>query len=153
MNNDLDHIILKEELQQSETFGEQYKELLEVNETLAFNNPLFEDLEEVMNSINLKHSEINEFQRKMLYSIFNAFNDVRHKIDPKRLKSFEHCFNNDNELLLFRSTTNGLINIIINPEDCIAFSYIPNTVSEKRVFYFIEQDGDFETLAYNFLSH
>ena len=91
------------------------------------------------------------FQKEMLNSIYNEFNNIRINIDPNRLKPFQHYFNEDNELLLYRETDKGLINIIINPEDCVAYSFIPNT-DEKRKFYFIHQDGDFETLAYDFFS-
>ena len=153
MKNNFDHIILKEELKQSVTFGTQYEDLLDLSETTAFNNPLFEDIKEVMNNIILKHEGLNDFHKSMLYLIFDAFNTVRHKIDPKRLKPFDNAFNNDSELLLFRKSESGLTNIIINPDDCIAFSYIPNSSAEKRIFYFLEQNGDFEKLAYDFLSH
>lgn len=88
----------------------------------------------------------------MLHKIFAEFNNIRTTIDPKRLKSFDHHLNEDDELLLFRESENGLINIIINPEDCIAFSFISND-DQQRKFYFLDENGDFETLAYNFFSN
>ena len=152
MNPTFEHIILKTELSQSEAFGSLYKELFETRESPAFNNPLVEDLTELLNGILLKHDTLTDFQKGILDQIFNEFNNIRLSIDPKRLKSFEHYFNVDNELLLYRETEKGLINIIINPEDCIAFSYIPNN-DEQRQLYFVHQDGDFEKLTYDFFSH
>lgn len=147
-----EHIILKAELSQSDAFGSFYEELLDTNENPSYSNLLVEDVGELMESILLKYELLTDFQKEMLNKIFLEFNNIRTTIDPKRLKSFEHYLNEDNELLLYRETENGLINIIINPNECIAFSYIPNN-EENRQFYFINIDGDFETLAYNFFSH
>ena len=89
----------------------------------------------------------------MLNKIFDEFNNIRLTIDPNRLKSFQHNFTNDKELLLFRTTKRGLINIIINSDECIAFSFIPNNNDEQRKLYFIYEEGDFEKLAYDFFSN
>jgi len=152
MNTTFDHIILRTELVQSETFGDFYEEILDSNEGSSFCNPLIEDVSELLENILLKYESLTAFQKDVLYKIFSEFNHIRTTIDPKRLKSFTHDLNEDEELLLFRESENGLINIIINPEDCIAFSFIPNN-EQKRTFYFIDQNGDFETLAYNFFSN
>ncbi len=152
MNTTFEHIILKTELSQSDTFGNFYDNLLDANESSAFSNPLIEDVSELLNNILLKYDILTDFQKEILNKIFSEFNNIRTTIDPKRLKSFEHYLTADDEFLLYRETENGLINIILNPEDCLAFSFIPNN-GEKRQLYFIHQDGDFETLAYNFFSH
>jgi hypothetical protein len=152
MSTTFDYIILKTELSQSDAFGSFYDKLLENEEGSAFSNPLVEDISELLNNVFLKYDSLTEFQKEMLIKIFDEFNQIRTSIDPKRLKSFDHYLNTDDELLLYRETENGLINIIINPEDCIAFSFIPDN-SDQRQLYFIHQDGDFERLAYNFFSH
>ena len=152
MNTTFDHIILKTELTQSETFGSFYVDILDSNEGGSFCNLLVEDVEDLLENILLKYESLTPFQKSMLHKIFTEFNNIRTTIDPKRLKSFDHHLNEDEELLLFRESENGLINIIINPEDCIAFSFIP-TDEQQRKFYFIDEKGDFETLAYDFFSN
>lgn len=152
MNTTFDYIILKTELSQSDEFGGFYDQILENDQSTAFSNLLAEDIGELLNNVFLKYDSLTEFQKEMLIKIFAEFNQIRTTIDPKRLKSFDHYLNADDEFLLYRETGNGLINIIINPEECIAFSFIPNN-SDQRQLYFIHQDGDFEKLAYNFFSH
>lgn len=151
MNTTFDHIILKTELTQSETFGSFYEDILDSNEGSSFSNLLIEDVWDLLENISLKYESLTPFQKDMLHKIFTEFNNIRTTIDPKRLKSFDHHLNEDEELLLFRESENGLINIIINPEDYIAFSFIPSG-EKSRKFYFIDENGDFETLAYNFFS-
>ena len=151
MSDTFELIKLKAELSQSSKFGSQYDKILDTNQGSAFSNPLIEDISEFLNNIILKYDSLTNFQNEMLNKIFNEFNNIRIAIDPKRLKSFEHYFNADNELLLYRETGNGLTNIIINPDDCIAFSFIPSKGGERKL-YFLYEDGDFETLAYNFFS-
>ena len=153
MITNLEHIILKTELSQSCYNGEFYNYLLEKNEGLTFSKSQVEDLSELLNSIILKYDSLTEFQKSMLVDIFKQFDIIRVAIDPKRLKSFTHFFNSDDELLLSRKTENGIINIIINPEDCLAFSFIPQKIEENRQFYFIHKGEDFEKLAYDFFSH
>lgn len=151
MNTTLEHIKLKAELSQSEVFGNLYEGLLENTLSNAFSNPLIEDISELYNNILLKFEKLTDFQKEILTNIFNEFNNIRINIDPNRLKPFEYYYNADEELLLYRETKSGLINIIINADECLAFSYIPKG-DEKRVFYFLQQNGDFEKLAYNFFS-
>ena len=151
MNSTFEHIILKTQLSQSDIFGDVYDELFENTNGNAFSNPLVEDVGDLFDNILLNYENLTMFQKEMLNIIYNEFNNIRINIDPNRLKPFQHYFNEDDELLLYRETTKGLINIIINPEDCVAYSFIPNT-DEKRKFYFVHQDGDFETLAYDFFS-
>ncbi len=149
MNSTFEQIIFKTELAQSEFYGTNYEELLENTKGATFCNPLAEDVGEVMNNILLKYDSLTEYQKDMLNKIFDEFNNIRVNIDPNRLKPFQHYYTDDNELLLYRETEKGLINIIINSEDCIAFSFIPSN-DEQRKLYFIYQDGDFEMLAYDF---
>jgi len=153
MKYSFDYIAFKSNLSQSELFGERYEELLDGSNNLAFTNPLTDDITDILNSILIKYSLLTEFQMEMLNKIFNEFNNIRINIDPNRLKTFQHSFTSDNELLLYRINQRGLINIIINPEDCIAFSFIPNADENNKKFYFLYQDGDFEKLAYDFFSN
>jgi len=152
MSTTFEHIILKTELSQSDAFGNFYDGILDKNENPSFCNLLVEDVGELLEGILLKNETLTDFQKEALKKIFEQFNIIRTSIDPKRLKSFEHYLNDDHELLLFRESEDGLLNIIINSDECIAFSFIPNN-HDRREFYFITIDGDFEKLAYNFLSH
>ena len=104
MRNNFEHIIFKERIFQSDIFGDQYREYFDENSSSAFNNPLFEDIDVLLNSILLKYPNLTTFQKDILVKLFDAFNNIRTQIDPNRLQSFEYCFNNDEELLLYRST-------------------------------------------------
>ncbi len=151
MNSALEHMALKDELGQSNLFGEQYGEMLNGSNNSSFCNPLTEDLSALLNKITIKYGSLTAFQKEMLTNVFNAFNNIRISIDPNRLKPFNYSLNGDDELLLHRETSCGLINIIINPEDCIAFSFLPSA-NGVRNFYFVYPDGDYEKLAYNFFT-
>ncbi|SFD27048.1 hypothetical protein SAMN05518672_1011379 [Chitinophaga sp. CF118] len=153
MSNLINHIKLKAELSQSKEFGSAYEKVLQGGDSKSFSSPIIDDVSGLLNYILIKYDGLTGFQKNMLANIFDEFQNVHKTIDPKRLRSFEHYFNDDNELLLFRETENGLINIIINPDECAAFSFIPNNSEEQRQLYFIYPEGDFETLTYNFFSH
>jgi hypothetical protein len=99
MSQTFDHIILKAELTQSEIFGEQYNELLSLGDSSAFCNPVNEDVSELLNKILLTYDCLTSFQKDMLKQIFDEFNNIRINIDPNRLKSFLHFYNEDEELL------------------------------------------------------
>ena len=114
MNTSLEYIKLKTNLAQSKIFGSQYDELLENTQNNAFSNPLIEDIAELYYSVLLKYDNLTEFQKDMLNNVFNEFNNIRTTTDPNRLKPFQYYYTNDEELLLYRETTKGLINIIIN---------------------------------------
>lgn len=145
------NLAFHEELKQSDLFGEQYGERFEADNGGAFNTPMFKDVQELYNNILFKFDSLTEFQELMLRKIFEALNNVRSLIDPERLKPFEQYFNEDEELLLYRKTDTGLINIIINPEECIAFSYL-TADKEKRALIFYDETSDFESLVYKFFS-
>ncbi|CAN5588345.1 hypothetical protein BH10BAC4_BH10BAC4_19780 [soil metagenome] len=153
MKTSFDHIILKSQLSESEVFGSAYYELLESPEVPVspYTSHLLEDVAELHDGILSAYEGLTSFQESILMKIFVELNNIRINIDPNRLKEFSHYLNKDSELLLYRNTTSGLLNIIINPEDCVAFSFIPDNDGHRK-FYFIDQDGDFETLAYDFLS-
>ena len=72
------------------------------------------------------------------------------ELELKKPYSASICSTNDDELIIYRSTENALFNIIINPDECITFSYIPNI--GKRKLYFLKPDGDFKKLVEYFLS-
>lgn len=146
------HIIFKDEILQSESFGEQYREYFSADITPAINTPMFDDIGSMLNQILAKHELLTEFQREILNNIFNAFNNIRAKIDPKRLKTFESCINEDDDLLLFRNTETGLTNLIIHSEDSFAFSFI-SKIDNQRTLNFYDLQADFELISYKFFSN
>lgn len=151
MNNRFGYIIFKEEALQSNVFAQNYEQYFDSSNAPALNSPLFEDISSVLNEIITKCETLTDFQKSALYKIFDSFNEIRYKIDPKRLKSFEYFLNHDDELLLYRSTPEGLTNIIIHPLECLAYSYISKTSDIKKLEFY-NLDGDFEHLSYSFFS-
>jgi len=150
MNNSMEHIAFKQTLVQSEFAGEVYNEIFEQDNT-TFANPLVEEVEEIYNQIINDYDTLTEFQIIVLSKIIDQLNNVRLVIDPNRLKDFKHCINDDADLLLYRESAKGLINIIIHSEDDFAYSFIGNTSGNKLEYYTIE-DCDFEEIVLNFLS-
>jgi hypothetical protein len=148
----LEKVVSNSQLTQSTEFGELYAELLApLSDSLGASDVLgSDDVEELYTKIVTSHDSLSEFHQESLGRLFIEFDKIRKLIDPNRLKSFEHFLNDDEELLLFRDTGKGLVNIIIHSEECIAFSYIPKGDGE-RCLYFVE-DGDFEKLTYDFFA-
>lgn len=147
--NEFEHMLLTTEFRQSETFGNVYVNILSESNP-AFCSPLVDDIEDILNSILIRYDNLSSFQIEVLSKLFLEFNKIREEIDPNRLKPFEHYFNNDNELLLYRKSIKGLTNITINQEELIVFSYIPFDINEEKKFYFLSEESDFETLSYDF---
>ena len=147
--NEFEHMLLTTEFRQSETLGNIYENILSESNP-AFCSPLVDDIEAILNSILIRYDNLSSFQTEMLSKLFLEFNKIREEIDPNRLKPFEHYFNNDNELLLYRKSIKGLTNITINQEELIVFSYIPFDINEEKKFYFLSEESDFETLSYDF---
>jgi hypothetical protein len=151
MSTTFENFILKSELIQSDFYGDLYEELMENTDGPTFCSPLTSDVAEVLNNILMKYDALTQYQKDMLFKIFDAFNNICVDFDPNRLKPFDHCFTTDDELLLYRQSESGLINILINSEECIAFSFIPNKEGQRK-FYLIYNEGDFEKLVYDFFS-
>jgi hypothetical protein len=153
MKNTTNGIGFMSELEQSKVFGDQYEEILKTDGSPPALGYFVKDVEELLNNILLKCNNISNFQILVLHGFFIAFNHIRRTIDPIRLESFESTFNGDDELVLFRNTDKGIINIIINPDECFAFSFIPKNPDDQKSLTFYDEDyQDFEGLAYRFFS-
>jgi len=149
---DFEYIASTTELEQSETFGLYYEKSFNLKPSSQSFSNFMTDVAELLNQI-LASFELTEYQKEILQNFFIAFNDIRVKIDPNRLKSFKYEFNNDDELVLNRNTEKGIINIIINPNECFAFSVIPKDFHiRKSLDFYYEDFKDFEALAYKFFS-
>jgi len=152
MKSSFENIIFEEDALQSRVFGDQYKEYLQKSDISTFNGSIFNDISDLLNNILLKYDTLTDFQKDSLIKIFIAFNNIRTKIDPRRLKAFEYFLNNDEELLLYRKSDKGLINIIIHSEECIAFSLIGKNPTNRILKFYGEKEDDFEALSYYFFS-
>ncbi len=149
MTEHLTFLKMETELGQSQLFGQEYEHLLSRN--LGNTHPgLHSELNDLFNNILCEHVGLTDFQKAMLFNLLFAFSEIREKIDPSRLSPFQYYTNEDDELVFFRKTHKGVIHIVINPEDCIAYSYIG--VDKKRIlkFYHNHNQEEFEGLAYKF---
>lgn len=154
MENNLDYIILKTQLEQTEFFKEDYEKSFDLKpKSQIFSDfTAFSDIAELLNQISTSY-DLTDYQRSILFSLFVAFDKIRTVIDPLRLKSFDYGLNEDDELVLYRNTENGLTNLILFPEECFAFSFISKD-GKRRIpmsFYYEDFD-DFEKIAYMFFS-
>lgn len=154
--NDLEQIRLNSQFKESLQFGDNYEEVLDEGISRAVERPLFSNLEELHDSILVEYNQLTIYQKKVLQNIFQQFNNVQKKIDPKRIKDFSHYYNEeDEELLLYRRNEKGLINIIIHDEELFAFSYIDNNDKADSYLDFYEEDNptiDFEKIVLKFFS-
>lgn len=155
MEENLDYIGLKTHLEQSEIFKRYYENAFDLKpkSQILSRFTAYRDIPELLNQILAVSENLTDFQKTILENFFIAFDDIRAKIDPNRLKSFKYDFNSDEELVLHRNTEKGLTNIIINPDECFAFSFIPkNHEIPKSLTFHDENYEDFEGLAYRFFS-
>jgi len=78
--------------------------------------------------------QISEFQAGTLTKLFKAFDEIKRKIDPKRLKDFCHHYNSqEEELLLYRNSEEGLTNLIFYAEETVVYSYIGMNVNSSGI--------------------
>lgn len=153
IQNKLNHLIFKEQIEDSTLFGEQYHEMFSEQTATPINNPLIDNLIALSNSI-ISSYKLTNFQKQILKNLFEGFIYIQQQIDPTRL-NFNNFYNiEDEELLLYRESSKGLINIIIHNEESFAFSYIDNNNKNKDqlTFYDLSQDIDFEKIALDFFA-
>lgn len=149
MNNSMEHIAFKQTLELSEFAGDVYKGIFEQDNT-TFANPLVEEVEEIYNQIINDYDSLTEHQVFVLSRLIDQLNNVRLIIDPNRLRSFNHCINEDGDLMLYRENAKGLINIIIHPEEDFAYSFVANKEGNILDFYTIDE-VDYESVVLKFL--
>jgi len=107
-----------------------------------------------MDKMKKDYPDLSQFQIKNLVMIFERFDKIRQLIDPNRLKSFDYYVNeDDNELLLFRDTSQYVVNLIIHQEDDIAFSVISKSNSNDDKLHFLENESEIEGILYSFFSY
>lgn len=143
MNSNLENIIKKEELLQSDLFNDLYNSYLESELNEEFQSVYFSDhINNLHKSIFIQFKgKLTDLQKKSLYLVFQEFDKIQKLIDPERLKEFKYCTSNENELLLYRKTNVGLSNLIIDEDGEVAFSFIPfDSSKQSRLEYFHEDN-------------
>jgi hypothetical protein len=152
MNENTSALGLMSQLKQSQLFGDNYGDFFNFEGPNPILDYFVKDIAEYFDKILMECNTLTGFQVDILHKIFTAFNIIAKKIDPNRL-SFEFAFNGDSELVLFRNTGTKLINLILNPDECFAFSSIPKNPNNPKSLIFYDEDfDDFERLAYEFFS-
>lgn len=147
MGNELHNISWKNELYQSEKFGNAYREFLDVDSSVLQSSFEFSELKDIYQSIlNEFSSTLSEFQVNVIGDIFLQFDKITELIDPERLK-FEFSFNDDEEFLLYRKSDLGLTNVIIHDDECVAYSFIPFDKNKENQLEFFYTPIDFQKLA------
>jgi hypothetical protein len=150
---ELNHLVEREELLQTNSFSEIYTKQLERDSKELHSEYLIENIYDLKNSILSElESKISENQRISLLNIFEEFVMIQKLIDPSRLKEFKYCMSNDGEILLYRRTANGLSNVIIDDEDSVVFSFIPFDSSKKSILEHFN-DGDLQKAALLLFTH
>jgi hypothetical protein len=96
----------------------------------------------------------NEIQTSILQKIEQSFKSIQETIDPDRLQ-FSIVEAEDNEICIFRRSSNGISNIIINDDGVTAYSFIAYKNIPKQdtlVFFDNGDEMDCEHLALKFFS-
>lgn len=148
----LSYMRFKDQVEGSTLFGNQYRELLDEETSTPINNPLIQELDDIYNSIVTKY-HLTTFQKDVLMNFLKEFQYIKNQIDPNRLKDFNYFYNEeDEELLLYRESKKGLINIIIHDDESFAFSYVDNKNRslDELVFYKKESIIDYQQVAFKF---
>ena len=150
---ELNHLMDKEELLQTNNFYEIYTNHLDRDNKVLQSEYLIESIYDIENSILNEYGfKLTELQKISLSKIFEEFVVIQKLIDPSRLKEFKYCYNNEDEILLFRRTSNGLSNVIIDDEGSVIFSFIPFDSSKKSILEHFD-DNDFQKTALLLFSH
>jgi hypothetical protein len=150
--NELDKISWKYEVYLSDTMQSDYKTFLEGED--GNSRFIFDDIDDLFSKIVNDYPDLSQFQIKNLVMIFERFDKIRQLIDPNRLKSFDYYVNeDDNELLLFRDTSQYVVNLIIHQEDDITFSVISKSNSNDDKLHFLENESEIGGIFYSFFSY
>lgn len=136
-------------LQQSELFGEDYKNF-ENNSVHTFNDLTVSNLHDWQNSILQKYQLLNDRQLTNLQLLLFALTDILLTINPDKLQIKNDCITDENELLLWRESTKGISKLIFNKFGDVI--YIFNGNDGKKIRGVFENNVDFEKLLYRFLS-
>jgi hypothetical protein len=108
------------------------------------------NVEAIYAQIIFAYHTLTPFQMSVLESITHQLNRLSTSFYNNQLTDFSHGISADSDLLLYRENENGLMNIIIHPEENFACSFIGNTKGRQLKFY-EPRTADFEKIALEFL--
>jgi len=151
MSNKTEEITWTEELNQSNVFGDQYKERLDGNVSSAISVSSFKDVQDMFSSI-VVNNKLTSFQLEALTYLFFGFHEIRNALDPEKLKTFNFTMNNEDEFLVYRKSSIGLTNIIIHEEETIALSFIPFDPNSQSSIEFTEDSSILLSWAFKFFA-
>ncbi len=96
------------------------------------------------------NNENIDFQNRIFIQVQNIIKKFESEIDNVEYK---HEFTNDDELVIYRESDNGVSNLIICDETCIALSFIniKNKKLDKLKFY--SDEDDLESIVLEFFKN
>ena len=135
-------------LEQSELYNVIYKEYKDSN-TIIPNEIGVDDLDDWFYKILSIYSFLNDGQKNNLKSTIGVLKSILNIVDPEKLKMGVDGFEEENELILWRKSKNGVSKIIFDEFAEITFSYIG--YDGKIIMGIFNNNVDFEKLIYKFL--
>ena len=148
MENSLSYLAKDLFLQQSELYGEDYKQS-EIRHIHTFNELSVSDLDDWFNSILTKYDFLNEIQIKNFQGFLESLNRLLATIDPNKLKIRVDSVE-DADLVLWRESENGISMITFDEFGQIAYNYIGKDGKKAKGTF--DQNVDMEKLLYKFIS-
>ncbi len=150
MNSSLSYLANDLLLKQSELFGQEYGKF-EIKQIHTFNDITISNLDDWYNSILTKYNFLNIIQISNLANFLKALNYVLCKLHPDKLKINDDSIFEEDELLLWRESVNGISKLIFNKYG--DFIYLFNGNDGKKVQGVFDENVDIEKLLYRFLLH
>lgn len=135
-------------LEQSELYNVIYKEYKDSN-TIIPNEIGVDDLDDWFYKILSIYSFLNDGHKNNLKSTIGVLKSILNIVDPEKLKMGVDGFEEENELILWRKSKNGVSKIIFDEFAEITFSYIG--YDGKKIMGVFNNKVDFEKLIYKFL--
>lgn len=136
-------------LRQSELFGDDYKNI-EIQTIHTYNELTISNIEDWKNSILKKYSFLNNSQANNLELFFSSLSKILETINPEKLQINDDSIDEENEVVLWRESMNGISKLSFNEYEQLIYMFIGNDGRKVRGVF--ENTIDFEKLIYRFLS-
>lgn len=146
MPNTLNLLVNEMLLQQSELYAADYSSVKGCNEYGAISISV---VEEWLNSISV-HNDMNKLQKENLQCFAVCLVDVLQKIDPNKLNISVDYIQEEQELLLWRKSHQGISKLSFDPIGQITFTFTGN--DGQKVLGVFNTGVDMEKLLLRFLS-
>ena len=135
-------------LEQSELYNVIYKEYKDSN-TIIPNEIGVDDLDDWFYKILSIYSFLNDGQKNNLKSTIGVIKSIINIVETEKLKMGVEGVEEENELIVWRKSKNGVSKIIFDEFAEITFSYIG--YDGKKIMGIFNNNVDFEKLIYKFL--